>query len=1367
MSTSARKRSTRSSKDEDTFAVDGEEAPSLGNEKIGPHEEWSSVRETLYKVGWKWKKGPGLISYVYLKPHIDSIKDKRRHIDYFIDESHLKEYVAVKYKWKGEKMDITSKPVRSSTRVSVQRKKVTLTRNQDTSTPRDLSRRSRTSKATTMNTSARMKRKRILDKLDDDDSYKESCTSVESENNIENNNKKPKKANKKSPNKNNSNNNNEKNKNNKNNNNKNNNNNHNNNKNIKSNNNEKGKKEKNELNNTEKRMSGKYNKYGKNNNNNKTINNKNTNDGVQSDNESMTDDGNESSSSLERVQQSKNKIVGKSKNKKSGSKARYENATVVRGSKTKPGLISFAEDNDHRIGRKVAFLIDSKEGRSLTNYFDDCIPAEAIQTYIQKSDPVKFLVGVVNKRSKIAKRKNCYTVAWEWSCATLHEVDFEVTTIDRAISQYVNIYKNMRYSSLPGYSFEENYKSLSDKNREQWSKEMNNMYKFDVIESEDDYSDDDGFDLDNLHINHNVNDEKNYGKYYSTIRHSRNLDSDLTMSFSTERGGVSSTIEETNGLKWEMNGKLQAPSGLGIRPKTKIKGNISCFSTELESLLAFLPLRYWVHHLEECNKYVAEVLDKRERFYSESVSIESYNKRYGRKFQGMKWKPIRIDELMVFYAIIIQMACRPFPGKKFEECWNYTKDWFTNCEHMNKTRFKQIRAALHWSDNPHSHSKSDTLYKVRPIINVLEKTIGRYLEVGQEVALDETTIGLYHAYAKALTYYNPSKPRGKHHCKLFVLCENDYWSAINFHFAHRSYDKDKSTEQKKKGNDSNRKKKTSGTNKTTIAIENSRHIPDSDASSTNTVFNEDEVDESEAETKEVPKMVQLVTSMCKCLKGTGIVVNMDNLYSSPEVFIALKKIGIYARGTFRSNRKYLPSFVKFTKSETLKLPRGCFRLATNEEHNLSCYAWNDKNPVHILSSADGTDVETTRRRSKSEKINVLCPSAVKRYNQGMQAVDQFNKLLTLFSLASLKFDKYYKKIAMVLLDFAITNAYLHHKIANNTKDNRQYTRVKFMKNLQEQLIDVDWSEKIRRHQMDDSDDESLYSNDEMHFRKKDFNDNLTDEAIEKDWERRSVKKLCNPIAMQASICDFLTDEYALNIKLRALSDSQRVCQICEFEGRGRRRTGVNYCPHHKIRACTLKNPHPENLNKFRLGGVNFDIDLSESSNSWLCPDGSLTCWEKAHNWYIPNGLFHIKKDYRSEDEKNKKFDFMDISKINWSSKLAKQRKKQLKNSLSSIKEGSVRKRKSHLIDNPPEEKPLSIFEFYQPPSKRVQKKLGMILDKPVEVPRVDEIIDSQSHQNENLKISHQGKGGSLNENNNDDVSSEKTREYEIDGNSES
>ena len=162
--------------------------------------------------------------------------------------------------------------------------------------------------------------------------------------------------------------------------------------------------------------------------------------------------------SLESPRKPPNKLSANSEKKKSGTqKCKDDSITVVKGSKAKPGLISFTEDKDHRLGRKVAFLIDSKEGRSLLEYFDKSIPNEAIQIYTKKSDPIKFLVGVVHKRSTKKKRKNCYTVAWEWSCATLYEVDFEVTAIDRAISQYNNISQYMRYSSSAKYTKEEQH----------------------------------------------------------------------------------------------------------------------------------------------------------------------------------------------------------------------------------------------------------------------------------------------------------------------------------------------------------------------------------------------------------------------------------------------------------------------------------------------------------------------------------------------------------------------------------------------------------------------------------------------------------------------------------------------------------------------------------------------------------------------------------------------------------------------------------------------------------------------------------------------------------------------------------------------
>ena len=56
----------------------------------------------------------------------------------------------------------------------------------------------------------------------------------------------------------------------------------------------------------------------------------------------------------------------------------------------------------------------------------------------------------------------------------------------------------------------------------------------------------------------------------------------------------------------------------------------------------------------------------------------------------------------------------------------------------------------------------------------------------------------------------------------------------------------------------------------------------------------------------------------------------------------------------------------------------------------------------MLSSTDGTYIISTQRRVKATKIDVVCPSVVKRYNERMQGVDHHKKLLTLFSIANLK-----------------------------------------------------------------------------------------------------------------------------------------------------------------------------------------------------------------------------------------------------------------------------------------------------------------------------------------------------------------------------
>ena len=105
--------------------------------------------------------------------------------------------------------------------------------------------------------------------------------------------------------------------------------------------------------------------------------------------------------------------------------------------------------------------------------------------------------------------------------------------------------------------------------------------------------------------------------------------------------------------------------------------------------------------------------------------------------------------------------------------------------------------------------------------------------------------------------------------------------------------------------------------------------------------------------------------------------------------------------------------------------------------------------------------------------------------------------------------------------------------------------------------------------------------------------------------------LCNPVAMRSNM-DSLH---------KYLSERKRTCQICEYEGRVRKRTGVNYCPTHNIKAFILHHPDPMTLETFTYWGNVGRFKVGEDAHEWLCPDSTLTCWEKAHSFYIPNGLF--------------------------------------------------------------------------------------------------------------------------------------------------
>jgi hypothetical protein len=75
---------------------------------------------------------------------------------------------------------------------------------------------------------------------------------------------------------------------------------------------------------------------------------------------------------------------------------------------------------------------------------------------------------------------------------------------------------------------------------------------------------------------------------------------------------------------------------------------------------------------------------------------------------------------------------------------------------------------------------------------------------------------------------------------------------------------------------------------------------------------------------EVPrtKLVSLVLDMCSFIYSSGLVMNMDNYYTSPEVAVALAERKVYIQGTCRANRGGFPAAVHFGRTEAAKVDRG-------------------------------------------------------------------------------------------------------------------------------------------------------------------------------------------------------------------------------------------------------------------------------------------------------------------------------------------------------------------------------------------------------------------------------------------------------------
>lgn len=833
---------------------------------------------------------------------------------------------------------------------------------------------------------------------------------------------------------------------------------------------------------------------------------------------------------------------------------------------------------------------DEGQGQSLVQHFGGVIKIEKSLISIDGS---KYLFGNIVRVSKLPKGKGnnnvvAYDVQWEDSVLGQTQIDLQVLlpAIDLSVKM-VRRQKNLGSSPTrrkkygPDKLFDEALvKSLFAVSQGEDGDPMDSDSSNEEHKEDRDDGEVHGHDLVFTQMNR-VKEKVNEPDPY--------LPDELSVTTSNVEDVPEETTTEGGGSRfhWRAGQHIPPPTGKSNRGKSFVKPeSVGLFVSPLSSFLAFVPLKLFKSMVFYSNMYADSVMEK------SGTQLIS----------GSKWHgDILIGEMMSFFGILIKMVLRPTPGQSYVLAWTQP-EWHPYTKLMSKRRFQQIRSVFHVNDNSKMATSHDSLFKVRPVLNCLKLTFPAYLELGDEVALDEASISSRSKYGGFSIFYNPAKPGGKFHFRFYLLCCSTSYACTRIRMHTRDLSDSADGYQAPSARQHDYKRSLTTTKKAGLKTTGLETETDSDTLS----------DTGVAAVVPRSKLVTLILDMCSSMFGSGRVVNMDNYYTGPEVAVALSKEKVYIRGTCRSNRAGFPAAVQYSKPEATKVERGTHKMVSDAQYGISCYGWVDGNPVHFLTTADGTVLNEVTRTVGRVKKKVSAPICVKRYNKGMQAVDRHDQLRQTFSLADRHdFKKYYVKIILGLVDMALVNAWIHYKLVNNSggECDKDASRYNFMDSLAESLLLTDWANFANSEHGISNDcifDEIMERNQPV---RKGGRSKRARVAAEKEKAQVVTNRACVPYGYD----EFMTDR---NQK------SGFACQVCRFEERGTRVKGVVICTTHCLRLCVKSYDRVKIYNK----------DKKEISDySWMAPDESMSCWEKAHRFYIPKGLFKIGANEHKQD----------------------------------------------------------------------------------------------------------------------------------------
>ena len=202
---------------------------------------------------------------------------------------------------------------------------------------------------------------------------------------------------------------------------------------------------------------------------------------------------------------------------------------------------------------------------------------------------------------------------------------------------------------------------------------------------------------------------------------------------------------------------------------------------------------------------------------------------------------------------------------------------------------------------------------------------------------------------------------------------------------------------------------------------------------------------------------QVVAKLCVELpKHVGHKVFFDNWFTTLDLIIYLKKEGLMAVGTIKSNR--LQGCPLLSNKDLQKSERGASDYHVDNNSRIVIVKWLNNNVVQFTPSYVGIEpMDQIERRDKTadERKNFDCPQIVKAYNNSMGAVDLADILIALYRI-SVKIERWYIKIFWHLVAIAIVNGWIlyeRHRLQLSIPQKEEKTLFNFSCKLAESRQD--------------------------------------------------------------------------------------------------------------------------------------------------------------------------------------------------------------------------------------------------------------------------------------------------------------------------